>query len=1138
MVKNMKKDYIIDGNEACAKGAYLFSEVCGIYPITPASPMASLVDKWSSADKRNLFDDRVKVVEMQSEAGASALMHGSLQAGSLSTTFTASQGLLLMIPTMYKIAGEMLPGVIHVAARSLATHALSIFGDHQDVYATRSTGFCMLASSSVTDAYYMSIIAHLSAIESSLPFLHFFDGFRTSHELSKVSLLDEEEVKQLINYDKVNDFKKRALNIGKCITRGTSQTADVYFQNTEVRNKYYNEVPNIVDKLMKKLNKLSECDYKPFNYYGDKNATYVIVAMGSVCATIKTVVDILNKQGKHVGLIEVHLYRPFSKEYLTNVLPTTVNKIAVLDRTKESGSVGEPLYLDVVAALKDKNINIYGGRYGLSSKDVPLKDINAVFENLFSYDTKNNFTIGIDDDVTHLSLEPKEIDYEPDYREIKVYGFGSDGMVGASKNFMKVLGGIDTNYVQGYFEYDSKKSGGVTISHLRVGPSRINAPYFLTNPDFIVVSKDIYLNKYYCLKNIKENGILLISSNKNDEELNDLISNENKKEILDKNIKVYIASLDELNDKYSLKGKINNIMCLYMLKLNGYSTREIDEFKKLIAKTYESKGATIVENNINAIDEALKYLEEVDNRIFKLSKEETKNTDITEEILKLRGDKLKVSDFIDHKDGTFDGGTAASDKRKIASSVPKWIKENCTQCNQCSFVCPHACIRPFSITDNELLMAGIDKSETIESMGEENKNFYISVSEANCTGCGLCSSVCPGKNQEKALEMGPYSERHNKISEILYEHQENTTPFNKFTIKGIGFEKPYFEFSGACAGCGEAGYIKILTELYGKNMVIANATGCSSIYGGSLPLTPYKIPWMNSLFEDNAEFGFGIHMSYKNTRERIKKLMYKYKDTVSEEIKATFKEWIDNMEDDDLTLAIKNKLEKSNIPDEIRDLIDYIPSRKVWILGGDGWAYDIGYGGLDHVLHSNENINVMVLDTEVYSNTGGQKSKSTRVGGVAEFASSGKFESKKDLFRIAMSIPNVYVGSISMGANPMQTLKTLKEAYNHNGPSLIIAYSPCIEQGIFGGLTNSIDEQKMLVDVGYNLLMRYNPEEDKLTIDSKEPDFDSYDSVFRRELRYKNLEFKNEEEYQQLYEKNLHDAMNRYEYFKNLETKE
>ena len=734
-----------------------------------------------------------------------------------------------------------------------------------------------------------------------------------------------------------------------------------------------------------------------------------------------------------------------------------------------------------------------------------------------------------------MSLEPKEIEYTPDYREIKVYGFGSDGMVGASKNFMKVLGSIDTNFVQGYFEYDSKKSGGVTISHLRVGPSRINAPYFLTSPDFIVVSKDIYLSKYYCLKNIKENGTLLIASNKNDEELNKLISNENKKEILDKKIKVYISSLDELNNKYDLHGKINNIICMYMLKLNGYGTKEIDEFKKLIAKTYESKGKTVIENNINAIDEGLKYLEEIDNRIFKLDSSYEKELTITEEMLKLRGDKLKVSDFLEHKDGTFEGGTAASDKRKIAPSVPKWINENCIQCNQCSFVCPHACIRPFSVTDNELMMAGVDKSETIPSMGEQNKNFYISVSEANCTGCGLCISACPGKNQEKALEFGSYSERHDKISELLYKNQENTTPFNKFTVKGVGFEKPYFEFSGACAGCGEAGYIKILTELYGKNMVVANATGCSSIYGGSLPLTPYQIPWMNSLFEDNAEFGFGIHMSYKKQRERLKKLMYKYKDEVDSEIKATFKEWIDNMEDDDLTLAIKDKLSKSKIPEEIRELLDYIPSRKVWILGGDGWAYDIGYGGLDHVLHSNENINVMVLDTEVYSNTGGQKSKSTRAGGVAEFASSGKFESKKDLFRIAMSIPNVYVASISMGANMMQTLKVFKEAYEHDGPSLIIAYSPCIEQGIFGGLTNSLDEQKMLVDVGYNLLMRYNPEEDKLTVDSKEPDFENYDSVFRRELRYKNLEFKNEEDYQKLYEKNLNDAKDRYNYFKDLE---
>ncbi len=1133
----MKKDYIIDGNEACAKGAYLFSEVCGIYPITPASPMASLVDKWSSEGVKNLFDDTVKVIEMQSEAGASAVTHGALQAGSLGTTFTASQGLLLMIPTMYKIAGEMLPGVIHVAARSLATHALSIFGDHQDIYATRSTGFCMLASTSVEDAYYMSIISHMSAIEGSLPFLHFFDGFRTSHELSKVSLLDESEVRNLINYDKVNEFKNRALNLGKSVTRGTSETADVYFQNTEVRNKYYEDIPDIVNNNMKKINKLAGTSYKPFNYYGCKDANYVIVAMGSACDTIKTVVDLLSNKGMKVGMVEVHLYRPFSSKYLIDVLPQTVNKIAVLDRTKEAGSIGEPLYLDVLTALKDKNIKVYGGRYGLSSKDVPLKDINAVYENLFSSETKNNFTIGIDDDVTHLSLESKDIEYVPSYKEIKVFGFGSDGMVSASKNFMKVLGGLKDNYVQGYFEYDSKKSGGVTISHLRVGPSKINAPYFLTSPDFVAVSKDIYLNKYYCLKDIKDNGILLIASSKNDEELDKLVSLENKKEIKDKNIKVYIANVDELNEKYSLHGKINNIMCLYMLKLNGYSTKEIEEFKKLVTKTYKSKGESVVTNNINAIDEAIKYLEEIDNNIWTLNDSvKESNKDLVDNILKLRGNALKVSDFIDHKDGTFDGGTASSDKRKISSKVPKWNKENCIQCNQCSFVCPHAVIRPFSLSDNELIMAGIDKVETLDSLGEKDKNFYISVSEANCTGCGLCEKVCPGKNQEKALTFGEYSDRFDKISDYLFEHQENTTSFNKYTVKGIGFEKPYFEFSGACAGCGEAAYIKILTELYGKNMVIANATGCSSIYGGSLPLTPYKIPWMNSLFEDNAEFGFGIHMSYKNTRDRIKKLMYKYKDEVSPEIKATFKEWIDNMEDDDFTYAIKNKLESSDIPTELRELLDYIPSRKVWILGGDGWAYDIGYGGLDHVLHSNENINIMVLDTEVYSNTGGQKSKSTRAGSVAEFASSGKFETKKDLFRIAMSIPNVYVASISMGANNMQALKALKEAYEHDGPSLIIAYCPCIEQGIYGGLTNSIDEQKMLVDVGYNILMRWNPENEELHIDSKEPDFDNYDSVFRRELRYKNLEFKNEEEYQKLYEKNLNDARKRYYYFKELES--
>ena len=1131
----MKRSYIIDGNEACARGSYLFSEVCGIYPITPASPMASLTDKWSSSGKLNLFNDTVKVVEMQSEAGAAAVTHGALQGGSLGTTFTASQGLLLMIPTMYKMAGEMLPGVIHVAARSLATHALSIFGDHQDIYATRSTGFCMLASSSVEDAYYMAIVSHLSAIEGSLPFLHFFDGFRTSHELNKVELLDDEDVLELVNYEKIKEFKDRALNIGKEITRGTSETGDVYFQNTEIRNKYYDNMADIVNSNMERINKKALTNYKPFNYYGANDATHVIVAMGSVCSTIKTVVDYLNKNGKKVGLIEVHLYRPFSVKYLLNVLPQSVKVVGVLDRTKEPGSAGEPLYLDIVEALKEKQIKVYGGRYGLSSKDVPLKDINAVFNNLFDFKPKNNFTIGIEDDVTNLSLKSAPINIKPDYKEIKVYGFGSDGMVGASKNFMKVLG--SDNYVQGYFEYDSKKSGGVTISHLRVGSSKIDAPYFLTNPDFIVVSKDIYLNRYYCLKDIKEGGILLISSNKNDSELNELMSYENKKDIVNKNIKVYIANLDKLNEKYSLRGKINNIMCMYMLKISGYDNKEINAFKDLVKKTYSSKGESVVNNNLGAINEGLEYLEEINNKIFTLIEKEEGEKTFTDEVLKLRGNLLKVSDFEKYKDGTFEGGTAASDKRKIAESVPKWCKENCIECNQCSFVCPHGAIRAFSLTDNDLIDAHLDKDEVIVSMGEKDKNFYIAINESNCTGCGLCISTCPGKNEEKALSAGSFDERRDRISEYLFNNHENETPFNKFTVKGLGFSKPYFEFSGACAGCGEAAYIKVLTELYGRNMVVANATGCSSIYGGSLPLTPYKIPWANSLFEDNAEFGFGIYNSYKVTRERIKKLMFKYKDEVSPEIKATFKEWIDNMDDDDLTVAIKNKLENSLIPDEIRELIDFIPSRSVWIFGGDGWAYDIGYGGLDHVLHSNENINVMVLDTEVYSNTGGQKSKSTRTGGVAEFASSGKLETKKDLFRIAMAIPNVYVASISMGANPMQTIKAMKEAKEHNGPSLIIAYSPCIEQGIVGGMSNQLEEQKMLVNVGYNLLMRYNPEDGILTVDSKEPDFDNYDSVFRQELRYKNLEVKNESEYQRLYEENLNSAKERYYYYKDLENK-
>ena len=1131
----MKKSYIIDGNEAAAKSAYMFSEVCGIYPITPATPMATLTDKWSAKNKKNLFDKNVKVVQMQSEAGAAAFCHGSLQAGSLSTTFTASQGLLLMVPSMYKMAGEMLPAVIHVAARSIATHALSIFGDHQDIYAVRQTGFCMLSSSSVKDVYYLSAVAHLSAIKGSLPFVHFFDGFRTSHELNKVNLIDEESLISLIDKEAVTNFKNRALNLGKNITRGTAQTADVYFQNTEVRNKYYDEMPDIVEKYMNEINKLAGTNYKPFQYHGSQKAKYLIIAMASVCEVIKQVIKDL---GEDYGLIEVHLYRPFSAKHLLKVLPQNIEKIAVLDRTKEPGSSGEPLYLDIIETLKNKNIEIYGGRYGLSSKDVPPSHIKAVFDNLLKIKPKNHFTIGIEDDITNLSLEIKPYQIQNNFKEIKVFGFGSDGMVSASKNLLKVLGENEKTFVQGYFEYDSKKSGGVTISHLRISNEEINAPYLLTSPDFVVISKDVYLSKYNCLLGIRQNGKLLISTSLNNEELNNLISNENKKEIKEKNIKVYTCNLEEINQKYSLQGKLNNIICSYMIKLLGGSSKEIESFKEMIKKTYQNKGEIIVDRNLKAIEESTNCLLEFDTKNLTFTQEPKKELGLINEMLERKGDNLKVSDFINHKDGTYLGGSSASDKRKISSLVPNWCKENCIECNMCSFICPHAVIRPFSLTDNDLIMSKIDKSETIPSMGEENKNFFISVASSNCTGCGLCQKVCPGKNGEKALVMDKPNDRLERISEYLFNEHENQTNFNKYTIKGVGFQKPYFEFPGSCAGCGQTAYIKVLTELYGKNMVIANATGCSSIYGASLPITPYKIPWINSLFEDNAEFGYGIHESYKEQRNKIKEIMYKTKDEVDPIVKATYKEWIDNMEDDDITNAIKEKLEKMNIPNELRELIDYIPSRKVWILGGDGWAYDIGYGGLDHVLHSNENINVLVLDTEVYSNTGGQKSKSTHAAAIAEFSSLGKKENKKDLFKIASCIPNVYVASISMGANMMHTLKVFKEAYEHDGPSLIIAYSPCIEQGIYGGLQNSIEEQKLLVESGYNLLMRYLPKENKYIVDGVEPDFTKYESIFKRELRYKNLENTSEENYNELFNKNLNNAISRYNYFKNLENQE
>lgn len=1130
-MKNLK---VLDGNEACTLASYRFTENCGIYPITPASPMATLTDKWASRGDKNIFGENVKVVEMQSEAGAAGFVHGSLQAGILTTSFTASQGLLLMIPEMYKIAGELLPGVIHVAARSLSTHALSIFGDHQDIYATRMTGFAMLSSANVQDAYYLSLISHLSAIKGSVPFLHFMDGFRTSHEINKINVLEDEIIKTLIDYDSLKKFRNRSLNIGKSITRGVSETEDVYFQNTEARNKYYEELPNIVNEYMKKINELTGSAYKPFTYFGSSHANHIIVAMGSVTDTIKKVVEDLNNQGESVGIITVHLYRPFSAKYFLNVLPKTVEKITVLDRTKEAGSLAEPLYLDICATLKGENIEVVGGRYGLSSKNTTPSQIKSVFDNMNKYKMKDHFTIGIVDDVTNTSLEEKDYQLIEKYKEIKVYGFGSDGMVSASKNILKVIGKKDGNYIQGYFEYDSKKSGGVTISHLRISDTQINAPYYLTEPNLVVVSKDSYLEKYDVLEGIKKGGIFLLNSNMTDEELNNYIPNYLKTKIKENNIKFFVTNADTLAEKYKLHGKINNIISMYILKMLGVNGEDIVLFKENIKSVYSDKGNDVIESNIKALDESIDYLREFDISKLTETKSHKEPTGLIETMLSRRANDLKVSDFISHADGTFDGGSSASDKRKISNLVPKWCKENCIECNACAFICPHAVIRPVSLTENEIKSSPIEKVDTIPSSGEENKGYYLSINTENCTGCNLCAKVCPGKNGEKALIMDTPNHEEDKICDYFSEKHVNTTSFSKYSVKGLGFTKPLFEFPGACAGCGETVYLRTLTGLYGEEIVIANATGCSSIYGASLPCTPYQIPWISSLFEDNAEFGLGLHTAYKAARKTIKEIMLETKDQVDTETKEIFKTWIDNQDNSEITLKVQSELKRKKIREDLKDLLDYIPSRKVWIVGGDGWAYDIGFGGLDHVLRTNENIKVLVLDTEVYSNTGGQTSKSTRVGAVAEFSSTGKLKPKKDLFQIAMNIPNVYVASVSAGASREQTIKSFKEANEHNGPSVIIAYSPCIAHGIKGGLSNSIEEQKLLVESGYNILMRYLPEEDKLYIDSKEPNFQLYETVFAKEMRYKNLETLNEKEYESLYITNMNNAKKRYEYYESI----
>ena len=1134
----MKKIMTVDGNEACSYSAYMFTEVAGIYPITPASPMAEHLDEWSNEQRLNIFNDKVRVVEMQSEAGAAGMVHGSLQAGILTTTFTASQGLLLMIPNMYKIAGEMLPLVIHVAARSLASHALSIFGDHQDIYATRMTGFCDLASSSVQDAAYLSIVAHLSAIKSSLPFLHFFDGFRTSHEINKIEVLEIDDVRKLVDYDALDKFRDRALNLNNPVTRGTAQNDDIYFQALEVRNKFYNEVPDIVNDYMKKINELAGTNYKPFMYYGSKSAKNVIVAMGSVCSTIKEVIDYLNDDS--IGLIEVHLYRPFSIKYLLDVLPNTVKNIAVLDRTKEPGSNGEPLYLDIVNALSDKNIKIVGGRYGLASKNTTPAQIKSVYDMLNNC-LKNNFTIGINDDVTNLSLEVDNNFKISNHDEFLLYGYGSDGMVSASKSIIKLIGDNTDKYVQGYFQYDSKKSGGVTISHLRFSDKLIQSTYYVENPKLVAVTKDSYLLDFNPLEHIRENGTFILNTTLTSEELENFMPAYIKNIIIEKNINFYIINAYEFARKIGLKNKISTIMESIIISLSNIMDYEQakTKMKQYAYQKFFKKGEDIVNSNYEAIDNCSIYLKKISlNSKLEVIDSEKSNEDVYLSMTKREGNLLKTSAFLNYPDGTFVGGTSALEKRGISLVVPAWINQNCIQCNQCSFVCPHSVIRPFLLSEEEYNASPqMIKDRAVKAIG--NDYYYcIGISVKDCTGCGLCIKTCPGKKLEKALITKTLIEQITNKEQDIFDYLVKNIKFKSEikvdTVKGSQFKMPSFEFCGACAGCGEPSYIKILTQLFGESMMIANATGCSSIYGGSAPITPYKIPWSNSLFEDNAEYGYGLLVANKKMRERIKNIMEQNIDNKNSEL---FHKYIDNINDYQITKDVYDNLDYSSCPIELSKLKNYIPYRTIWTIGGDGWAYDIGFGGIDHVLASNDDVNILVLDTQIYSNTGGQSSKSSPKGSIASFTTGGKLQNKKDLARIALSYPQVYVAQISLGANMVQVIKAFKEAEKHKGPSIIIAYAPCISHGIKGGMENSVEFQKLAVKCGYFPIFRYNPDEEKFTLDSKNVDFDLYEEFLDSQTRYSALKKVNKDNAIQLLKENKEDAIKRFNYFKNLEEK-
>ena len=1127
----MVKYKTMDANEAVSRVAYLFSEVCGIYPITPASPMAEHVDEYASHEKKNFFGNIVDVVEMQSEAGAVGVVHGALQSGALATTFTASQGLLLMIPTLYKMAGELLPGVIHVAARSLSTHALSIFGDHQDVYSVKGTGVCMLASSNVEEAYHMAVVAHLAAIESSLPFVHFFDGFRTSHEINKVRLMDEGRISKLIDKKAILRFRENAMDSNHPTTRGAAENEDIYFQHTEARNTYYDHAVLVVCDVMKRINEMNGTDYQPFNYYGSKNATMVLVAMGSVTDTIREVVDQLNADGGNYGVVCVHLYRPFSAKHFLSVLPKTVERVAVLDRAKDAGSVGEPLYMDVANVLCDKNIMVVGGRYGLSSKNTTPAQIKSVFDFLGSRKVHHNFTVGILDDVTHLSLKVDSKFYLPEEgMNLLIYGYGSDGMVSTSKDLIKILGDNTKNYVQGYFQYDSKKSGGVTRSHIRISDKIIHKPYYVENAKLVVVSKDNYMYLYDVLDNIVSGGTLLLNTSLSEADLIRSLPNKVKYLLAKKNIQFYVIDAYGLVNTLGLRDKISTCMEACIFELIGVLPKKkyLSIMKESNEKRFLSKGQSIVDANNKVVDKALSELREinVDKKWKNLVYFDDDALSDEEIIRRLKGDSLPVSSFIDKANGVFDGGNTWREKRDIAERVPCWKKESCIQCNQCAFVCPHGVIRPFLLDKNDT------EVEAVDSIFPRDVKYAIGVSYKDCTGCGLCYQTCSGKLGNKAIEMVPYDRDKFSQDDFDYLVENNINgSFKKniLNVKNTGFIAPKFEFSGSCAGCGETAYLKNLTQVFQERLMIANATGCSSIYGASVPSFPYKVAWANSLFEDNAEFGLGIYKGIEVARRKV----YQYMKENLNKDKELFSKWLENFNNADICREVLAEIDFDQHK-KLRQYASYIVPNSMWIVGGDGFAYDIGYSGIDHVISRNDNINILVLDTEVYSNTGGQASKSSNKGAVAQFASHGKQSYKKDLARIAMCYPNCYVACVNIGYDKEQYLRVLKEADEHNGPSLVIAYSPCIEHGIKKGMEYSLVDSHLATECGYFPIFRYSPEKEKFYLDSKKVDFSLYDHFLEGENRYLNLKRVNPKEADIILEDQKNNAMKRYEYLQKL----